>query len=70
MSMIHLLTGRGAWKNPCVSALHHNNSRTVLRAQPNGNPFQGAGASARLKNQLLRHGLVVTQSVPMGSQES
>ena len=69
MSMIYLLTERGAWKNHYVSALHHNNSRTVLRAGPNGHPFHGAGASARLQNQLLRHGLGATQSVTMGPQE-
>ena len=69
MSMIRLLTERGIWKNPCVSALHHNNSCTMLRAGLISNPLHGAGAVARLQNKLLRHGVTRTQSATMGPQE-
>ncbi|MBU2724829.1 hypothetical protein [Acidithiobacillus ferridurans] len=68
MSMIHLLTARGRWKNPCVSALHHNNSCTVLRAGLISNPLQDTDAVAHLKNHLLRHGVMVPQSATMGPQ--
>ncbi|MDD5576657.1 MAG: hypothetical protein WCY91_04260 [Acidithiobacillus sp.] len=69
MSMMHLLTARRIWKNPCVSALRHNNSCTVLRAGLISNPLQGAGAVARLQNKLLRHGVIVQQGATMGPQE-
>ncbi|MBU2807805.1 hypothetical protein HF285_05860 [Acidithiobacillus ferrooxidans F221] len=69
MSMIRLLTERGTWKNPRVSAWHHNNSCTVLRAWLISNPLHGAGGVAHLQNKLLRHGVTRTQSTTMGPQE-
>ena len=68
MSMIRLLTERGIWKNPCVSALHHNNSCTMLRAGLISNPLQDTDAVAHLQNHLLRHGVMVPQSATMGPQ--